>query len=69
MNQTLSPIDSLLKSMNRTTSSTPILDLMTNEEISAMEANRAKSEVRREKDIEIHATSTPLKVYLKGYYY
>ena len=62
MNQTLSTIDSALKSINRITSSTPlILDVMTNEEISAMEADRAKSEVKKEKAIEIQATSTHTK--------
>ena len=61
MNQTLSTINSLLKSMKRTASSTPILDLMTNEEILAIEVSRAKSEVRMEKDLEIHVTSTLTK--------
>lgn len=66
MNQTLSTINSLLKSMKRTASSTPILDLMTNEEISAIEVSRAKSEVRMEKDLEIHVTSTLTKGVPKG---
>ncbi len=58
MNQTLSTIESVLKSVNRTSSSTPILDNMTSEEIYSMEVNRAKSEVKMEKDIEIQMTST-----------
>lgn len=66
MNQTLSTINSLLKSMKRTASSTPILDLITNEEISAIEVSRAKSEVRMEKDLEIHVTSTLTKGVPKG---
>ena len=66
MNQTLSTINSLLKSMKRTASSTPILDLMTNEEISAIEVSRAKSEVRMEKDLEIHVTSILTKGVPKG---
>jgi len=66
MNQTLSTINSLLKSMKRTTSSTPILDLMTNEEISAIEVSRTKSEVRMKKDLEIHVTSTLTKGVPKG---
>ena len=62
MNQTLSTIESALKSINRITSSTPpILDVMTSEEISAIEADRAKSEVKTEKAIEIQATSTLTK--------
>ena len=52
--------------MKRTASSTPILDLMTNEEISAIEVSRAKSEVRMEKDLEIHVTSTLTKGVPKG---
>jgi Fanconi anemia group M protein len=66
MNQTLSTINSLLNSLKRTASSTPILDLMTNEEISAIEVSRAKSEVRMEKDLEIHVTSTLTKGVPKG---
>jgi ERCC4-related helicase len=58
MNQTLSTIESVLKSVNRTSSFTPILDNMTSEEIYSMEVNRAKSEVKMEKDIEIQMTST-----------
>lgn len=53
MNQVLSTIKSAIKSMNRMTSpSTPILDVMTSEEISAMEVDRAKSEVKTEKFME-----------------
>jgi len=66
MNQTLSTINSVLKSIKRTASSTPILDLMTNEEISAIEVSRAKSEVRMEKDLEIHVASTLTKGVHKG---
>ena len=66
MNQTLSTINSLLKSMKRTASSAPILDLMTNEELSAIEVSRAKSEVSMEKDLEIHVTSTLTKGVPKG---
>jgi superfamily II DNA/RNA helicase len=66
MNQTLSTINSVLKSIKRTASSTPILDLMTNEEISTMEVSRAKSKVRVEKDLEIHGTSTLTKGEHKG---
>ncbi|MGH9979723.1 MAG: helicase-related protein, partial [Nitrososphaeraceae archaeon] len=59
MNQALSTIKSVLKSMNRiTSSSTPILDVMTSEEISAMEVDKAKSEIKTEKFMESQATST-----------
>ena len=61
MNQILNTIKSVLKSINRTTSPTPILDLMTNEEISAMEVSRAKLEVKMEKAIEIQTASTLTK--------
>ena len=58
MNQALSTIKSVLKSMNRITSSSiPILDVMTSEEISAMEVDRAKSEVKTEKFMESQTTS------------
>jgi Fanconi anemia group M protein len=59
MNQVLSTIKSAIKSMNRmTSSSTPILDVMTSEEISAMEADRAKSEVKTEKFMESQTTTS-----------
>ena len=61
MNQILNTIKSVLKSINRTTSPTPILDLMTNEEISAMEVSRAELEVKMEKAIEIQTASTLTK--------
>ena len=61
MNQILDTIKSVLKSINRTTSPTPILDLMTNEEISAMEVSRAELEVKMEKAIEIQTASTLTK--------
>jgi ERCC4-related helicase len=61
MNQTLSTIGSVLKSINRITSFTPIPDVMTSEEISAMEVDRAKSEVNTEKAIDTQATSTLTK--------
>jgi ERCC4-related helicase len=61
MNQTLSTIESVLKSINRIASFTPVLDVMTSEEISAMEIDRAKSEVNTKKAIEIQATSTLTK--------
>jgi ERCC4-related helicase len=61
MNQTLSTIKSVLKSINRITSFTPIPDVMTSEEISAMEIDRAKSEVNTEKAIEMQTTSTLTK--------
>ena len=52
--------------MNRiTSSSTPILDVMTSEEISAMEADRAKSEVKTEKFME--SQRRPLLNSLKMY--
>jgi ERCC4-related helicase len=60
MNQTLSTIESALKSVNRTSSSTPILDIMTDEEIYSMEVNRAKSKVKMEKAIEIQMTTSTL---------
>ena len=61
MNQILNTIKPVLKSINRTTSPTPILDLMTNEEISTMEVSRAKLEVKMEKAIEIQTVSTLTK--------
>jgi ERCC4-related helicase len=61
MNRTLSTIKSVLKSINRITSFTPIPDVMTSEEISAMEIERAKSEVNTEKAIELQTTSTLTK--------
>ena len=68
MNQILNTIKSVLKSINRTTSPTPILDLMTNEEISAMEVSRAELEVKMEKAIEIEKTASTLtRKYPNGY--
>src|ERR687898_1786422 len=58
MNQTLSTIESALKSVNRTARSTPVLDIMTNEEIYSMEVNRAKSQLKM--GSEIQGTSSTL---------
>src|SRR5918995_1770687 len=58
MNQTLSTIESALKSVNRTSSATPILDIMTDEEIYSMEVNRAKSQLKM--GSEIQGTSSTL---------
>jgi Fanconi anemia group M protein len=61
MNQTLSTIESVLKSTNRIISFTPIPDLMTSEEIAAMKVNRSKFEVNTVKAIEMQTTSTLTK--------
>jgi len=61
MNQTLSTIESVLKSTNRIISFTPISDLMTSEEIAAMEVDRSKFEVNTVKAIEMQTTSTLTK--------
>jgi superfamily II DNA/RNA helicase len=61
MNQTLSTIESVLKSTNRIISFTPIPDLMTSEEIAAMEVDRSKFEVNTVKAIEMQTTSTLTK--------
>ena len=58
MNQTLSTIESALKSVTRTAPSTPVLDIMTNEEIYSMEANRAKLQLKM--GSEIQGTSSTL---------
>jgi superfamily II DNA/RNA helicase len=61
MSQTLSTIESVLKSTNRIISFTPIPDLMTSEEIAAMEVDRSKFEVNTVKAIEMQTTSTLTK--------
>lgn len=61
MNQTLSTIESVLKSTNRIISFTPISDLMTSEEIAAMEGDRSEFEVNTVKAIEMQTTSTLTK--------
>ena len=58
MSQTLNTIESVLKSTNRIISFTPIPDLMTSEEIAAMEVDRSKFEVNTVKAIEMQTTST-----------
>lgn len=61
MNQILSTIESVLKSTNRIISFTSIPDLMTSEEIAAIEVDRLKFEVNTIKAIEIQTTSTLTK--------
>lgn len=61
MSQTLNTIESVLKSTNRIISFTPIPDLMTSEEIAAMEVDRSKFEVNTVKAIEMQTTSTLTK--------
>jgi ERCC4-related helicase len=56
MNKTLGTINSILKPMERTVTSTP--DTMTTEEISFIEASRAKLETKLEKINETQRTST-----------
>jgi ERCC4-related helicase len=57
MNQTLGTINSILKPMQRTASFIP--DSMTAEEISSIEASRAKLEMKMEKITGARRTSTP----------
>ena len=61
MSQTLSTIESVLKSTNRIISFTPIPDLMTSEEIAAMEVDRSEFEVNTVKAIEMQTASTLTK--------
>jgi Fanconi anemia group M protein len=61
MSQTLSTIESVLKSTNRIISFTPIPDLMTSEEIAAMEVDRSKFEVNTVKAEEMQTASTLTK--------
>lgn len=61
MSRTLNTIESVFKSTNRIISFTPIPDLMTSEEIAAMEVDRSEFEVNTVKAIEMQTTSTLTK--------
>lgn len=64
MNQTLRTINSILKPMERTASFIP--DTMTDEEISSIEASRAKLETRMEKGEKIVQTQTQTQEQKSG---
>ncbi|MGH9985299.1 MAG: helicase-related protein, partial [Nitrososphaeraceae archaeon] len=58
MNQILGTINSILRPMERTTSSIPVPDPMTAEEISSIEASRTKLEIRMEKIVQTQTANT-----------